>query len=495
MNKQKAAALGLSFMFVVVSATAIAATTAIAAGSILIGSSCGLADWVGPGCIDRLGGAVSDDGIDTFKQDFRNDAAFTTDSRQDNMKLTRSHLNQTFGMGMTKAKIAVVEALNNDKSQATAQSKALSEVNDFYSKQQLRVIVKRNREVLKANTTLNQAQDLDGLTIDDVLNANDVQFSQNSDGTIEDFRIGNTTTELYNSTKAEVLTLEFKYNDGFQSVWGYQYGPEVGKATDMGYRSDTKLHLSIGDNPLWLNTDPYNKTLDRLNSNYERATDNVVGLADDVYSKWQPDDLSVSGILGPLEALQQASTNYEDTGYYSYRALSLEQAGYASNDSYAFNVTWQNTDMSDPQTDIGQLFVANESQFGGELETGVEYSASDKSVWFVRSNGDQKAVETDLNGTFTINEMTDTETGEEVNTTSVQSTELYTPQIQDLQKQLEEIREDQEKLFSGGIISGAADSLSGFLNDIGLGWVSDSTRQIIVVIAAFMSIIAVLGVA
>ncbi|WP_414836643.1 hypothetical protein [Candidatus Nanohalococcus occultus] len=458
--------------------------------------------FLGSTCLPILYDDIIDSDADIVQDDVYLNALQVNDSRDQLMTEQRSHLNQTYGMGMSRAKLTAIEALNNGTSQSEAKQMALNDLKDFYSVQQKRLINYQNREVIKWNSTIrNSVEDTSGLSYNDVIQSPWCSNAQTSPGI--ELVEGNYT--LLNDTSAQEIRMYIhdenladfsasgchmddseNYNQKRFYVAGMnpQFDPQYLNKENLVVQS------SSGNTTQYMSINEFEQTETQIRENFNRSKQNMLPMIENVYSNYNEGELNASEVLGPLEALQLASTNYEDTGFYSYRALSLEQMGLESNQSYAFDVTWTNPG-AETKTSVGQLFVA-EDAYNDTIETGKEYNASDVTAFLIHTpEGEEKADRTPLKGTFTVNEMINKDTGEEVSSTGIQSTEFYTTGTQDLQRQIQEVLENQEQLEApdnSGVIGGTTSWINKLLENTGIPQINQglATTAGIILLAVFI---------
>lgn len=412
--------------------------------------------------------ALYDDVVTGSPEDTMNDlytkATVAQDGRDQIITEMESNLNTTFGIGMAEAKIQSINALNNGSTRSEAKTIARGEINDFYSAQELRVVNHANREALKWNESRNDIKQVSGLTYKEAIasNLNDNKASNYHQDMI---RVETVNYTLPNGTDVKSYNAMHRVSGQDTSyetfVTGVAYNPD-----DFGYNTKygtgVRFKNADGDHRLAFSPNRYVDVLDRIESRRQQANDNAINITDDIYDNYAPNSVNTSDVVGPLEMLKAASTSYDDTGYYGYRATTLEQAGIPTNDSYGFKIEFN--DSGTVKTRWGQLFAAKGTIPNGTIETGNTYNATNKAMWFVHST-DGQAVQKSLSGEFTVLEMRNSDTGETVETTELQSVEMHTSGTEDLAKQLEEIREEFESLQVSSTGGGGGVSC-GFLYEI-----------------------------
>ncbi|MBC5793151.1 MAG: hypothetical protein H8Z69_03890 [Nanohaloarchaea archaeon] len=466
--KRKVATLTLISLILISTASALALSSVAVASGIGV---CAIDAVAGDGCFG-FGGDGEIDGAtpDEVKNSIYGNGVFREDQRQRMVTQVSSYANQSYGVSMGQAKMYGIEAHNNGSAKSVAYNKIQSEVNDFYATYQLSLIRDRNTEALKFNESLNTIQATNELSTEDVFRVK--ASSDSHSGNVHNAEIVEESVTLVNGSEIKSYQVNVSFTDGYtDSEIVEEVYTELGKfKSDLSDPEAVIGKDSDGDTARFLDNSDYSEAWNEINGHRQRAIDNVNNVIDKVYSQYDPGEIDLKDTMTPLELLQTASTNYEDTGYYGYASLSLEYMGLSSNESYAFNVTWNNQGV-DEKTGHGQLFV-NKDDFSNGLEVDTTYDASNRPAWFVHSNDNGKAQTTRLNGTFTINEMTDTETGETVNSTGVQSTKLVTTNTTKLEEQLSELREDMKDLQGGGItpvVDGFTDWVSGVFGSLKKG--------------------------
>ena len=440
-----------------------------------------------PVCTPLLADDIAGNSGDVVQDEIYKAALFVEDNKEQVLTEKKSRLNQTFGMAMSDAKLTVINSLNNGESVATAKANATDDVENYYSLLQQSIISYRNRNIMKLNESIGKIEGTSGVTCSDVFKAQQTtgihSGSSFSGVSCSEINITEANGTLYNGTEVDNFNLKVhveKEDMGGSSTshkWvdftEQKTYDTSGDSTDSSFIADTVLKASdsYGNTTKMFDGPAYIETTDQLYNRHTQAYDNVRQMTEGVFNNYQAGSINVSDALGPLEELQTASTSYADTGYYSYLATSFEQMGLAYNESYAFKLEWKNPDMSSSKTAVGQLFVP-ESSWNTTFKKGETYDATSKTAWFVHASDGGSAVSTELKGNFTILEMTDKETGEEVNQTTVQVTEFRTSDTSDLQEQLEELKERQDELLKqtnagGGVVDGLNSFFNGLASALG----------------------------
>ena len=435
-----------------------------------------------PLCVPIVYDDIIEGSPDDVQDDIYTKVSIINDGRDQIITETNSQLDQMFGIGMAEGKVSAIESLNNDSSKSKAKQEAGTEIDQFYASQQERLINYRNREVIKFNETLNRLDGTTGLTYGDIM-----RFSQEVGGTtgIDDgsssatageFIIDSQNVTLLDGDEKEVLTVYWKDTDT-ANYGASQDANRSAYITDPAFSSSpagVEVQSTNGNWTFHLNPTPYDGAWSNVSGKRSQAYNNVLDIVDQIYSSYVSGAVSTDDVLGSLELLKTSATSYEDTGYYAYKAVSLEQAGIPTADGYGFKIKWNASGVN--KTRWGQLFAPSGSFTNDTLEVNETYDASGSLVQFVHSTPSGKAVTSELDGNFTVLEMENTRNGTSVNSTKLQSIELHTNGVSDLQEQLKQIREAQDEILSGNA-GGGASSGGGWQLPFGLGSIPVPTAE------------------
>jgi hypothetical protein len=450
-----------------------------------------LISWIAPmtcygDSIENL--EYTEDNTDSLMTSIHGNGVTISDTRNQTTQNQMAHLNQSYGIGMAQSKSIAIEDLTNGSSLSSAQDDSLQHLNDFYAAIESQTYKYRNREIIAFNNSLEKARDDSGIKVWDTYTCGHSTL----DGTDGIFRIGNsalndlykvydvhlweTTVELTNGSEqlaygingtitqstdnsCDTKTAE---SDAVTNVSGTIVDPQIKGGAITGKELIDVYDDTYSDPVQFLDDSDWSEVKTRFDSNYDRALDNTQATIEDIYNSYTAGELNETDIeLGPLETLVSASTNYEDTGYYSYRTISLAQMGLATNESYAFNVSWDGE-----KTALGQLFVPE--SFNDTLVAGETYDAEGHRVEIVYQPDSGSAKREVIDDNFTINTMKDAETGEKINKTRVQSVKFYTGNVSDLPGQYDRVADYRDEVTGSSGIAGGI-TLGEFWENFTLG--------------------------
>jgi hypothetical protein len=377
-----------------------------------------------------------DDSKNIFLTDLETNAATIEEDRKATLSSLDLLNNQSYGIAQAGGKFEAIRQLNNGTVETTAKQEVRDEVKDFWAERQKNLVVQHQLEVLEFNSTMT--------TADAVGASPGEMFQSNYNG----FTVNKKSFTLVNGTDVPVYDLRSNSGDLIQSF------------TDTGGSG-----LTTSDGYLYLAGSQYaekNQNLVDLQVSAYQAANELTG---EIYANYSEGDLSVDDAAGPLEETRLLSTNLADSGASSYLAGTYRQMGLASEFNASFEVNYTNQGMNTSETLTGNLFVEKEGF--SNFSVGETYSAEKKTAYMIHQGSDGEARSTSLDGNFTVQAIYNTATGGEIDSTTVQQSDFYSPDIQNLSAQLTEYQERIEELESSGVGGTGGGSWSPF--QIGLG--------------------------
>lgn len=264
---------------------------------------------------------------------------------------------------------------------------------------------------------------------------------------------------------------------------------EEGAPDQAGYSSASDSYTAIAVNAKKGNTNVA-RFLDARNQIMADA-DTVVP---NIYTEWKEGDIDLTDVLGPVTLAQEASTQYNSTGFHSFGAAELAALGIAGDTNVSHTVYTDlnrtkyveadngSRDVSTVNASIeGTIFLSGNST---DLQTGTTYDPStlDGTVYMTvasvtnRTTGDSVNVSDRIiviENNFTISEATNTRTGESVNVTNAEDKTYEDTNASRLKEKVDELRQERdnyEALLTSPSGSGTSGSGSGFFEDLFGGW-------------------------
>lgn len=392
-------------------------------------------------------------------------AGAETSAAQKDVKLTsvENRLTDARAMALTEAKLAAIEAMNNNASKANATDAAETAVEDYYSTIQANLISEAE--------SLTHYSDY----------ASDVETNETGDSGLDQTWVttkGNgrppeTTWErqiwLLNGSTRNISQPEL--SNGVQYTWF----PNNGTNHDT---SDTIIFQSADNQTVeYLKNSRFVSKFQKIHLQNDQVRNNVGGMVDGIYSGYSAGELNASDVLSPTELYSRAATDYNSTGYSGFAAAQLAATGYSGNISMSHVVNLSSegaisANLSTTEVSGTIFYTGSESV---TLEKGRTYdpTSHDGSFVLAYQTENQSGI-ADLTGNFSIAEQIDTSSGESVNSTSTETYVYNTTDTSDLQQtltKLEELRQEYQQMNSGG-------------DSIGWDWGSQNPAVVVAVVLA-----------
>jgi hypothetical protein len=353
--------------------------------------------------------------------------------------------NDTTALAWSKAKITIVNNLNDGNTSSVVKGEANETVRDYYSQQQLMLLNRYEEYYISANYTRSA-------------NSNYIEYYKTNTGDTLSFK-GLAETEI---TLANGTTV-WKHMPIVYDAGNVIHVPIRVSATTGNYRDNdasvangiqADSHAlrytapSTGYNPVGplLGNDKYD-AWDKWADQEAQVTANVNTYVDGVYSEYQQGEINATDIADPQTLAQQAATDYNSSGYYSYAATNLAALGYAGDMGSSFHVTTANNSYN------GTLFYTADDV--DQFETGTTYQLSslNGSAYMAvqKDNGNGTIIR--LKEDFTVESITDTSTGEAMTNTTIESytyDSTNSSNLADEIARLSQLREEYEQAQTTG---------------------------------------------
>ena len=370
-------------------------------------------------------------------------------SVQDNAEGYRtSHSNRledTKSVAWSKAKIAAVEAMNDGKSEAEAQVAAKQAVQSYYSTMEYNT-------VQQWNTYVDQISYVNASSVD----VRGYHTSGSTSGPADIGNVSNTTYTLLNGT--DVQMREF-YHSGDGGVWVSLHDAETPT-------NDATVHVEVDDptqdGGQWediLMPKPWGTLTDDMVSQSNTVQSNIDAYISSVYTEYTEGELNASDAIDPQTLAQEASTNYNSTGYYGYAAANLAALGYSGNLSASHTVEVYNSTGTTVANYSGTLFYTGDDVDRFNTSQNYTFSNLSGTVYMAVQSGEKASIR-DLSedgSEMRITEATNTKTKESLNATKIETKTYSTHNASNLQSeldQLQELRQDIQEMQAGGGVGG-----------------------------------------
>lgn len=391
----------------------------------------------------------------------------------------------------SKAKIEMVNELNNGSSASVAKGAVNNTVEDYYSRQQAEIIKDWNAKVTQLsylnNTSVGMRAHFDSGSSE--FQDPDIEFDP---GYIVNFTLANNSV------------IEVKYI-GYTGP-GIRIAPVAATSAETYYLADIETQ-DPSDSSWTAVIDSSNYGMVEQGGTFDSRTDrsyygklNILGApatqstqvkanmapyVDEVYAQYAVGELNSTDLatIDPGVIGQEASTSLNSTGYYGHAAIMLASIGAGGDVNVSHNLTVIG-DTSNTTLD-GTLFYSGDDAPATGWNTSQVYNMTNYNGTFYMAvaKDDGNATIADLEDygeEFVINEATNTKTGETVNTTKVETYTYDSTNASALEEELDRLRtlrqEYENQLATGG----------------GGGWFGDLGGTQIGIIIALVGVIALL---
>ncbi|WP_410764745.1 hypothetical protein [Haloferax sp. DFSO60] len=366
------------------------------------------------------------------------------DNTETFLTTNENFMQDTRSVAWSKAKLTIINELNNGSSLSQVKAAANQTVLDYYAGIEYNVMSDYSAKVSQMRY-IDQETPLS------------VQWYDPTDDRAE---TGSWVVDKFNYTTMNGTDIPY---DSFQgSVDNNWLSWHQSSGKDPYYVEvqdpDTSNWVTIYD------TADYRSVRGGLYNQKDQVQSNVDAYVDALAAQYTAGDINSSDIvnLDPSILAEQAATDYNSTGYYSFAAVQLAALG-ASGDLNAshtvtvhgaVNTTWN-----------GTLFYTGDDGPTSGWETGTTYNISDyNGTFYLAYQNDNQSGITDLSSSgtsFTIESAVNTNTGEEMNTTISQTYIYKSTNASALQEEidrLQQLREQYESTNTGG--AGSSGGLS-----------------------------------
>lgn len=450
--------------------------------------------------------------------DVYGDAVFMQDKRRQTVKEKLSYVEQTQGIALAEAKLAIVKCMNEGKTQATCEDKGRQEVTKVFSEVQKSLYVSQNRQMQHWRTMQQQIDQTDNLS------ATEVYPIATGSNFVTEFKLR--TTQLYNGEKVEVLTgyayepnsydpgsiaYPYYYNGNLQT-WNTDYSEVEYESNVLNVQAPTSDSEDGQSTAIALSKTTYKNALTTLDSKYDSSMTSVNKMANSIYSTYDPGEVQVKDVAGPLEMMITSSTNNDPL---SYRLKSAQVAGYAVADSgktVKVKADFNNDGTIGSDEIKSGVIYSDKGVFPeNTVKTGTTYvHTSDSDSSTVKISGSVTFISNPDNATpesyplgekkFTVVQVYN-DKGEKSSSMTLQSnnfattdTDRLNEQIDDLIQKMENL-EDKYEANAGGSGGGSGisqDAIQNFLQNLGIGLAGGAIIAGVIVVMIIFTYIKIL---
>lgn len=422
---------------------------------------CGISDSLSLSIASSLGLSNQDcafwtpDGDRTDAVDAYSGAVQTTQTSKSYLTAQENMNQDRVSVAVIKAKIVMVEEMNANASKSDVKNATTEAVRDYYATPERNLINQWNAWVASYGYSEN-------------VSAGTMQLKASGGG---ELAWNGTTEKTYTLVNGSTMNVTKVSNDDAGTTTGPQN-------TDWKLQQIDPADDSVSDAVVINRT---KALLNEYDSQAQQATDNINSTVEGVYSAYQAGEIDSSDLAAadPTTMGAEASTDLNSTGYYGYANAQLAALGLDGNNTVSHVV--ETTYVSESVNDTGAVTTTSESvnitgglyftsDEIGTLETGTTYDpanltgtvymtvSSMKRTSDGNTTGPQSGF-VEVTEPFTIQEATDTQTGESVQNTTVTVRNYNTTDltVEELKTELEQLKEDrayyESQQSSGGGIS------------------------------------------
>ena len=350
-----------------------------------------------------------------------------------------------------KAKISIVNDLNNNVSEAQAKENAKQVVEDYYLTQE--------KNAMKSySDTLVQLDYLDDAN-------QSALYYVDPDGSGD-----NNWIELqarhatFNSSINSSVQVDGRYPAILESGGGIDGRTGWRTPYDATNKNTTGLWGGTASQPIayarnvdgtekqiW-NASWYSARQNTLTQQYNQITANIDAYVNETYAAYQAGEIDSTDLAAsdPTTIATQAATDYNSTGYYGLASAQLAALGLSGNETISHVV---NTTKNGSVRQIsGTVFYTGEDS--QSFETGTEYDPTNlngtvyMSVATIKNDNGSELNRSGgfyhVDEPFTIVEATNTRSGDPVNTTTMETRNYTTTNVSHLAEEIDRLKEQRE---------------------------------------------------
>lgn len=407
-------------------------------------------------------------------------SALAMNDSQTSYMATRNNMAQDIrGVMWMKAKVEIIEGLNNGSTASEAKSRANSTIDNYTSMVIANGLDERD----------SRAQQLAYMANQTGADKNTTRSSKVLTSTGEGLyaSTGWATVELPNGTN---YTYDAPVSGTDTDSWivishseisTVDYGWDHGTVTSMGRDSKVNNSDDTASTVTFTPTERRDINDDYVNAS-QQVKDNINAYVDDVYTEYEQGDINTTDLWDPVTLASEAATSYNSTGYYAYSNAEIAALGVTGDTNVSHKiettrtVTEYNNSTGTRETHTetvnitGTLFIANSGD-SVSLETGQTHDPANITGTVYMTVSQMTNTTTgnatnysdayfEVTNPFTIHEATNTKTGEEVNTTTAETKDYTSTNASALEEQLQELKdlrayyENQDPGGGGGWFDG-----------------------------------------
>lgn len=381
------------------------------------------------------------------------------DSTDSYTTTTGNFMENSRSVAYSKAKIQVVNDLNNGTSVSVAKNNVNQTVENYYSRVEREAVTDYNAKMenlyyIIENTGMEHR-------VIKYFDASQTSGESSTDSASEynGYVSGGVNYTLINGTEMDLKT--FSYSGGGAGLSDEDASVTIltGTPTSVYTAEIQAKDPSSGTWTTVLDTTDYGNyetdgILDRAESQSTQVKQNMAPYVEEVYAQYQAGEINSTDLAmnDPSVIANEASTSLDSTGYYGHASIMLASLGAGGDTNVSHTV-----ETSDGTVMNGTLFYTAQDAPETGWATNQTYNVSDyNGTFYFAVQKDDGAGIVDLSNygeTFTLTSATNTRTGESVNTTEIHRYTYDSTNASALAEEidrLEELRAEYEAQSNNG---------------------------------------------
>lgn len=409
------------------------------------------------------------------------------------MTSIQNNIQAADNVAYSKGQVAVVEALNNGKSESEADAKMKDAIDKYFSKIQENILIHYNTQADQIRHHYNKIAEHADLTADGTgsifwiwgRNTSDETVAQGDTGldtstgyTVHETgaafaQTANVGSATYNTIMVELLDGTKKESERVVggSSDNYWAGPFPGTSTQAdGVVMSFGIKDTDGSVVEYFYPYDYWQSWDEVIATRDSVLADLSGFVTDIYAAYEPGEVDLAGVVDPTTFATELAT---DTDSEAYRQAAAAQLGIPTSATENVSITIHGENEVTIQTDL----YTDHSPTDG-FQVGETYNPSSWTEPLFVTYPDSETGEMDiaqLEDSFTIEAATGPE-GNAVDSFDTVSTNAQSANTEELKANLDQLRETQQEMLAnqsptdgGGGSSGGPPGFVSWLSDDSIG--------------------------
>jgi hypothetical protein len=381
--------------------------------------------------------------------DIEANAVAASSSHDTFLNTQENFANDRRSVAWAKAKISLVNDLNNNVSEQNATDNAQEVVNDYYTTSQKNILADWHARAEQWGYWVNASTDGTHTTSSE-------GFRLRGSGEQEAYvEMGDITYTLANGNtsqniSAPLVAPDWNTNDPIMVVPSDSQSGYTVHSAPANLGPTDNDHLEYNGSKV-LDPTRTSTLLAEIETQRSQVNSNLATYANETYQAYNSGEINATDIVSsdPTTLATQAATDYNSTGYYGLASAQLAAMGLSGDNNVSHVVN--TTENGSARTISGTLFYTGEDD--QSFDTGTQYDPSTlngsvyMSVASIKDGNGSTINKSSgfyhVNENFTISQATNTQTGESVNTTSMQTRNYTSTNVSLLADEIDRLKEQR----------------------------------------------------